>query len=99
MTEDAMKHTGTLLVSSAEAARRLGRSTRTLENWRWKGKGPKFKCDPDTGRFLGYPVEELEKFLEGAVSSSAEAKVNRRKSPATSAARKARRAELQLGRL
>lgn len=100
MTAEKIEYTGERLLSCKAAAARLGRTVKTLENWRWKGTGPKFKTDQVTGRFMGYPESEIERFLAtDVVSSTAEAKVHRRKHPTTAAARRRARALLDLGPL
>lgn len=46
-------------LTSREAADRLRLSTRTLENWRVAGKGPRFA---KFGRRVVYPIAEIEAY-------------------------------------
>ena len=48
------------LVDQDEAGRYLGRSVRTLEQWRYLGEGPTYiKC----GRAVRYSLRDLDAFL------------------------------------
>jgi len=57
----------TRLVGTAEAARHLGVSPRTLEDWRWKGGGPTFS---KLGRLVRYRMADLEAFVSGSLRSN-----------------------------
>ena len=50
---------------TAEAARRIGLSTKTLWNYRHLGKGPKAK---PIGRKLAYSIEELDAWLKAEMN-------------------------------
>lgn len=56
-------HTTARLISTGEAAERLGVSVGTLRNWRSERRGPRWVKNPDTGNFLGYPDEALDEWL------------------------------------
>lgn len=49
----------TKTVSPAEAARRIGVAPRTLANWRWEGRGPKYT---KAGRLVRYRLLDVERF-------------------------------------
>lgn len=46
-------------VSTADAAAVLGLSRKTLTNWRWQGKGPRFQKTPGRRGAVRYPLSEL----------------------------------------
>jgi hypothetical protein len=46
-------------------AERLGISVRTLQSWRSVGRGPEFQ---KAGRRVLYPVDRLQRFLDGGTS-------------------------------
>jgi predicted DNA-binding transcriptional regulator AlpA len=46
-------------VSTADAAAVLGLSRKTLTNWRWQGKGPRFQKTPGHRGSVRYPLSEL----------------------------------------
>jgi len=48
------------LLREAEAARRLGTSVRTLQKWRWNGRGPRFIR---LSRAVRYAPADLEAFV------------------------------------
>jgi predicted site-specific integrase-resolvase len=50
-----------LAYNTAEAARMLGKSKRTLEAWRDQGRGPQYKRE---GKSIMYPRRSLERYLE-----------------------------------
>lgn len=50
------------LLSTKEAAKVLGISHRTLEDWRLKGGGPRFTT---IGRLVRYRVDDLVRFIDG----------------------------------
>lgn len=58
-------HTTTLknLLTTPQAADRLGLSPTTLEIWRWRGTGPKFR---KLGKAVRYAEEDLDAFVEAA---------------------------------
>lgn len=49
--------------TTAQAAKKLGRSTKTLQNWRSLGHGPRYKRDPDTGVVI-YPESALSEYID-----------------------------------
>lgn len=51
------------LMTDDEVAALLGRSVKTLANWRAAGLGPPCVRNPDTGRFLGYRLDELAAWM------------------------------------
>ncbi len=55
------------LLTTREAAERLGLSPRTLERYRVTGEGPRFR---KIGRWVRYTPEDLEKWLEGCARTS-----------------------------
>lgn len=56
------------LLLPATAAVILKLSPKTLEQWRWRGLGPKFlKC----GRFVRYRRSDIDDWLSGRIVSSA----------------------------
>jgi excisionase family DNA binding protein len=58
------------LLTTAEAAKRLRVSRKTLEGWRWRGGGPRFVKLGDAVR---YQVADLEAFVAaGARTSTSE---------------------------
>ncbi len=48
------------LLREADAARRLGTSVRTLQKWRWNGKGPRFVR---LSRAVRYDPADLDAFI------------------------------------
>ena len=50
-------------VSAAEAARILGVSPKTIDNWRWKGQGPRYH--KIGRRLIRYHRADLAKFAAG----------------------------------
>lgn len=44
-----------------EAARHIGIAPKTLANWRWAGRGPRFSR---LGRAIVYRVEDLDRYVE-----------------------------------
>ncbi len=48
------------LLTKQEAAKELGIPVRTLDNWRWTGKGPAFVSLPKAVR---YDLAELRRFI------------------------------------
>lgn len=55
------------LLTTREAAARLGLSTTTLEIWRWRGTGPKFR---KLGKAVRYTKEDLDAFIEAATRTN-----------------------------
>lgn len=55
------------LLTTREAAARLGLSTTTMEIWRWRGKGPKFR---KLGKAVRYAEEDLDAFIEAAARTN-----------------------------
>ncbi len=55
------------LISSQDAAKILGVSLRTLERWRFNGKGPVFR---KIGRRTMYAEDDLNGFIENARRTS-----------------------------
>lgn len=55
------------ILTTKEAAAELGIKPATLEQWRWRGCGPKF-CK--VGRVCRYRRSDLEEFLAGSTFSS-----------------------------
>lgn len=55
------------LMTTEEAAARLGLAAKTLEAWRFQGKGPRF-CK--LGRAVRYRKLDVERFLERSVRCS-----------------------------
>jgi hypothetical protein len=53
--------------NTAEAAKRVGVRPRTMEQWRWLGRGPKFL---KVGGVVRYDDEDLDAFLAGCVRTS-----------------------------
>jgi len=58
---------GTSLMRETEAARLLGLSARTLQKWRWNGRGPKFLRLNGAVR---YARSDLENFVASARRTS-----------------------------
>lgn len=54
---------GNRLLATADAARFLGISGRTLEDWRLTGKGPVFR---KLGRMVRYLASDLAAFVDNA---------------------------------
>lgn len=52
-----------LAVTTAEAARMVGRTRKTLNNWRYKGKGPRWTRTGDNS--VVYKVSDIEEWLDG----------------------------------
>jgi predicted site-specific integrase-resolvase len=66
-----------MLRTEAEAAQKLRCARKTLQNWRWAGKGPRF-VKLDTGG-IRYDDADLERFVAGRVyGSTTEAQAARR---------------------
>ena len=61
-----MNTTEELAVTTAELARQLKISTRTLERWRENGGGPPFIL---AGRTVRYPIRALHSWLRETASS------------------------------
>ena len=57
---DTQAHSNTLL-TTREAARRLGLATGTLQNWRIRGQGPAFVR---LGKAVRYDEGDLARFVE-----------------------------------
>ncbi len=58
-------------VSESEAAQILGLRPRTLQDWRFRGKGPRYLSY--SGRAVRYRISDLALFMEShAVSSTSE---------------------------
>ncbi len=55
-------------VSEAEAAQILGLRPRTLQDWRFRGKGPKYLSY--SGRAVRYRIADLAAFMESHVRTS-----------------------------
>lgn len=51
------------LLTTKQAAARLGLSPTTMEIWRWRGTGPRFR---KLGKAVRYSVEDLDAFVEAA---------------------------------
>ncbi len=64
-------------LNSEEAAPVMGLKAKTLEGWRWKGKGPRFT---KLGRYVSYNLADILTYIErNRFSSTREAKTARRK--------------------
>ena len=64
-------------LDSEEAAPVMGLKAKTLEGWRWKGKGPRFT---KLGRYVTYNLADVLNYIErNRFSSTREAKTARRK--------------------
>lgn len=61
-TSSALPGQGALAMSTKEAARLLSVSHRTLEDWRLKGQGPRFRR---WGRMVRYRLSDLNAFADG----------------------------------
>ena len=55
----AMPSANTRLLDQNELASRWGLSPRTIEKWRWIGRGPAFI---KLGRLVRYPLESVEEY-------------------------------------
>ncbi len=55
------------LVETLEAAARLKIKPATLSQWRWQGKGPRFR---KIGSTVRYAVSDLDEYLEQSARSS-----------------------------
>ena len=55
------------LLTTREAAERLGLSPRTLERYRVTGEGPRFR---KIGRWVRYTPEDLDRWLEECTRTS-----------------------------
>ena len=51
------------LLTTAEAAERLGRHPRTLENWRSRRAHLPYVTVPGGRRFVGYRVEDIDAYI------------------------------------
>jgi len=58
------------LLTEAEAGRELALAVKTLQRWRWSGRGPRFI---KLGGAVRYRREDLEAFIERAVRTSTSA--------------------------
>ena len=56
-----------VLVDTVEAARQLGLKPGTLNQWRWLGKGPRFR---KLGGAVRYHVDDLQNWVEQRVRTS-----------------------------
>ncbi len=62
-----------LLVDEQEAARMLGYTVRTLRNWRFKGRGPRFVRV--NARSIRYRIQDLEAWIEFRIVQSTKEKL------------------------
>lgn len=53
-----------LLLTSAQVGRLIGRTAKTLANWRLEGRGPAWIVDRATGRFVGYRPADVQAWIE-----------------------------------
>ncbi len=56
-----------ILFDEREAARRLNLKIKTLQRWRWAGKGPKFR---KLGAAVRYLESDLDAFIEAGARTS-----------------------------
>lgn len=78
------------LYSTEELAEELGKSVRTVELWRWSGKGPPWI---KIGREVAYREEDVVRWMGGLVQGRLTEKGMRRKAAAEAAKKAAAAAE------
>lgn len=54
----------TPLLRDREVEQLLGLARGRLRNWRLECRGPKWQTNPDTGRCMGYRLEDVQKWLD-----------------------------------